>query len=107
MKKKVFALVLCLLGLCLTVTAFADELPGYAQYVEQIAVEAEESAAKEEADRIAGLSASELAAEEEAAAASAKLDSALEYIDGYADAIQNDPNNDTNIDKQFQKSVLR
>ena len=96
-KKKVFALILCLLCVCLTFTAFADELPGYAKYVDEVTAVAEEQEAKDEAERVAGLSAEELAAEAEAAEASAKLDSAMAYIDGYADAIQADPNNDVNI----------
>ena len=65
-KKRAFALIVCLMVALMSFTAFADELPGYAQYV-------------------GGDNAENL------------LDYAYEYIDGYADAIQQDENVDTNI----------
>jgi len=115
-KKKVFALILCLLCVFMTFTAFATEsaekatteteekvLPGYAQYVDQVAAAEEEQKAKDEAERVAGLSAEELAAEAEAAEASKRLDYATTYIDGYADAIQKDANNKTNIEEAVKE----
>ncbi|MBE7036168.1 MAG: Na+/H+ antiporter NhaC family protein [Ruminococcaceae bacterium] len=100
----------------MTFTAFATEsaekatteteekvLPGYAQYVDQVAAAEEEQKAKDEAERVAGLSAEELAAEAEAAEASKRLDYATTYIDGYADAIQKDANNKTNIEEAVKE----
>jgi len=75
-KKSILALILCLLCLSMAVSAFAA--PGYAEYVDSLEAGAEvsEEAADPDAER---------------------LDYAYSYIDGYADAIQNDPNNKQNI----------
>ena len=104
--KKIFAIVLCVMCLFFSFSALAQQaedvapvateqnaktavpvevaeqaestLPGYAQYVEDL-----NSGAEEEAEEV----------DEDAA----KLDYAYSYIDGYADAIQADPDNKTNI----------
>ena len=106
--KRLFALVLCLVCVLMSFTVFAEEVPGYVEYVDK--VEEESAAAEEaaEAERVASLSEEELAAEAEAAADAERLEYAYAYIEGYADAIQADENNKENIKaavKEVRKQV--
>ena len=78
MKKRAFALIFCLMLAFSAFVALADEAPGYVQYVD--ALQAEEPVEEVEVDEAQDL-----------------LDHAYAYIDGYADAIQADENNNVNI----------
>ena len=107
-KKNLFAFILCIFCVFTTFSVFADEVPGYVEYVDRIEAETEMAEAEAEANRVAELGEEELAAEAEEAAAAQRLDYAYSYIDGYADAIQNDEQNSVNIDeavKEVQKQV--
>ena len=89
MKKRAFALIFCLMLAFSAFVALADEAPGYVQYVD--ALQAEEPVEEVEVDEAQDL-----------------LDHAYAYIDGYADAIQADENNNVNIAeavKEVQKQV--
>ena len=100
-KKRAFALVLALMLAFMSFTAFADEIPGYAKYADQISAEAEAEEAAEEAERLSKMTAEEIVAEE-------RLGQAYSYIEGYADAIQADKDVDKNIDeatKEVRKQV--
>ncbi len=94
-KKKVFAVVLCLVCVLMSICAFAE--PGYIEYIDTINEEAAIAEEQAEADRVSALSEDEFAAEIEAAEDAEKLDYAYAYIDGYADAIVSDENNEANI----------
>ena len=100
-KKRAFALVLALMLAFMSFTAFADEIPGYAKYADQVSAEAEAEEAAEEAERLSKMTEEEIVAEE-------RLGQAYSYIEGYADAIQADKDVDKNIDeatKEVRKQV--
>ncbi len=110
--KKIFAVILCIICLTFSFSAFAQEtesdLPGYAQYIDKIAQEEAEAETTAEAERVAALSAEELAEEEAVAKDEEILGYAESYIGGYDSAIQNDENNKENIKeavKEVQKQV--
>lgn len=102
-KKNLFAFILCIFCIFTTFSVFADEVPGYVLYVDRIEAETEMAEAEAEANRVAELGEEELAAEAEEVAAAQRLDYAYSYIDGYADAIQNDENNGANIDEAVEE----
>jgi len=66
-----------------------EDVPGYVQYVDELAAEAEANAEEESVDEDAE-----------------RLEYAYSYIDGYADAIQSDANNKENI-KEAVKEVRK
>lgn len=112
-KKKVFTVILCILCLMSSICAFAEpvatesaettaaegaaealekpeeDVPGYVQYLDELAAEAEANAEEESVDEDAE-----------------RLEYAYSYIDGYADAIQSDANNKENI-KEAVKEVRK
>ncbi len=99
-KKKVFAVALCIICVLMSFVAFAEpaeDVPGYIEYIDTINEEAAIAEEQAEADRVSALSEDELAAEIKAAEDAEKLDYAYSYIDGYADAIVSDENNEVNI----------
>ena len=67
-KKNLFALVVCIFCIFTTFSVFADEVPGYVEYVDRIGAETEMAEAEAEANRVAELGEEELAAEAEEAA---------------------------------------
>ena len=114
-KKSIFAAVLCIICVLMSFSVFAENVPGYVEYIDKVSEEAAAEEEKAEAERIGKLSPEEIAAEEKAAADAKRLEYAYLYIngiddvyDGYADAIQDDPNNRENIKaavKEVRKQV--
>ena len=105
-KKRLSAIALFIICVLMSFSAFAENAPGYVEYVDK--VNAEETAAEEKAEkeRIKGLSKKEIAKEEEAASDATRLEYAYEYIDEYEDAIRSDENNSENI-KEAIKEVRK
>ncbi len=108
MRKKFFALVLCLVCLMLSFTAYAEEMPGYVKYIDKVNEEAAVAEFEDEQERLEALTQEERLAELQVGADAKRLEYAYAYIDSYADAIQSDPDNSVNIKeavKEVQKQV--
>ena len=107
MKKRAFALLLCLVCAFMTFNVLADEPAEDVVLIAEAPEQAEAEAEEVPAEEITAEETAELpgyaqyvidnAEPEEEAAAPSDLDYAYSYIDGYADAIQADANNDKNI----------